>query len=222
LSTESSGGPDGSCTSDAQCDDANDCTADSCIAGGDAEVSLGQCVHEAAAPGTECGDLPPAIESCAVGCADAASAVFPVATPLGQSQLPADCSSGFEMNRPGKKVFTIAAPGGSAARTLEVDIATYTAPDHIRISGIDQNGSEYTLVENCSMRTATYGDPTGDGCARPPDETIRRYSVELKAGTTSLTFDMTGACTPTYLRVLGLCDFDIAPFFTGCRFRLIP
>lgn len=219
---ESSGGPDGSCASDADCDDADACTTDTCVAGGDAEVSLGQCEHEPSSAGSECGDLPPPVESCAPGCADPASAVFPPAISLAASKLPASCASGFEMNRPAKEVFTIEAPGGSAARTLEVEIATYTAPDHIRISGIDQNGAEYTLVENCSMRTATYADPTGDGCSRPPDETIRQYAVELKAGTKSLTFDMTGACTPTYLRVLGLCDFDVAPFFSGCRFRLIP
>jgi len=218
-STESSGGPDGSCTSDVDCDDADACTIDTCVAGADAEVSIGQCEHQSA--GSECGELPPAVESCEPGCADKASAVFPPATPLGPSQLPASCSSGFEMNRT-KDVFTIEAPGGSAARTLEVEIATYTAPDHIRISGIDKNGVEYPLVENCSMRTATYADPTGDGCSRPPDETIRRYTVNLEAGTKSLTFDTSGACTPTYLRVLGLCDFEVTPFFPGCQFRLLP
>ncbi len=46
--------------------------------------------------------------------------------------------------------------------------------------------------------------------------------MSITAGTKSLSFDMTGACTPTYLRVLGLCDFDVTPFFPGCQFRLIP
>ena len=33
---------------------------------------------------------------------------------------------------------------------------------------------------------------------------------------------MTGACTPTYMRVLGLCDFEVPTFFPGCGFRSIP
>jgi hypothetical protein len=217
----SNGGSEGSCSSDAECDDGDACTTDACAESSDGEFSAGQCTHELV-QGSDCDELPPAVESCQAGCADAASAVFPAATPIEASKLPAACANGFEMNRPPQQVFTIEAPGGSADRTLEIDIATYTAPDHIRISGVDQNGVEYTLLENCSMRTATYADPTGDGCSRPPDETIRQYTVQLKAGTKSLSFDMGGACTPTYMRVMGLCDFDITPFFSGCRFRVLP
>jgi hypothetical protein len=95
------------------------------------------------------------------------------------------------------------------------------APDHLRITGVDASDNEYTLVDTCSLQTATYPDPT-DGCTRPPDDSIRQFKATVEAGTTSLTFDYTGACTPNYMRVLGLCDFAVTPFFPGCQFRLIP
>jgi len=118
---------------------------------------------------------------------------------------------------------TAISPNGSSAAALNIEIATYEEPDHIRITGVDANGVEYTVVDTCSMQTATYMDPTKGGCIRPPDDSIRQYQVNLKAGTKSLTFDVSGGCTPWYLQVLGLCEFTFtAPKNAGCRFRTIP
>jgi len=165
------------------------------------------------------------VEMCPAGCAGPSS-TFPPAVPLTPPDLPASCSGGFETNTPPTQAFTVQAisPDGAAARTLDVDIATYKAPDHLRITGVDASGNEYTLLETCSLQTATYGDPTSasGSCTRPPDDSIRQFKATVEAGTRSLTFDYTGACTPTYTRVLGLCDFAVTTFFPGCKFRLIP
>lgn len=207
-----------SCMTDADCDDGDPCTQDACLLTGSNELTQGTCTH--ASNGT-C--LPPPVEMCAPGCAGEANKVFPAAAPLASPGLPADCSGGFELNNPPQGTYTIdsIAPGGSAARTLDVQIATYLAPDHIRITGIDASNAEYAIVDTCSIQTASYSDPT-NGCTRPPEDSIRQYEVSLKAGTKSLEVDVSGACTPIYLRVLGLCDFTVTPFFAGCRFRTIP
>ena len=235
-----------SCSSDAQCDDGNACTTDTCaLPRGDGATP--HCVHEPAPAGTACDDgnpctmgdactadgacvgtpngtfLPPPVDTtCQPGCASG-TPDFPPATPLASPGLPASCSGGFEMNNAPVQAFTVTStsPSGAAARTLDIDIATYKAPDHIRITAVDASGAVYALVDTCHLQTAAFSDPT-DGCTRPPDDTIRQYQLNITAGTTSVTFDMTGACTPTYLRVLGLCDFTVTPFFSGCGFRLIP
>ena len=235
----------GTCFSDGECNDDNVCTVDTCVF--DNGDGAGDCSHVPAPAGTACDDgnsctstdvcdgqgkcvgmandtcLPPAVDpTCEPGCASG-TPDFPAAIALVPPGLPSSCSSGFEMNTPPESTFTLESksPGGAEARSIDVEIATYKAPDHITITGIDGSGATYTLVDLCHLQTATYGDPT-DGCTRPPDDSIRQYTVSLKAGTTSLTVDMTGACTPTYVRVLGLCDFDVTPLFSGCGFRAIP
>jgi hypothetical protein len=147
---------------------------------------------------------------------------YPPAVPLQPPGVPPGCSNGFEENNTqGSFVATALWPAGAHEITLDVDIATYKAPDHVRITGVDATDATYVLLDLCDLRTALYSDPT-NGCTRPPDDSIRQYQVEVKAGTKSLTFDSSGACTPFYVRVLGLCDFVVVPPVTGCGFRLIP
>jgi hypothetical protein len=162
-----------------------------------------------------------AIEPCPVGCA-MGTPTFPPAVHLLPPELPLDCLGGFEENNTeGSFVATALSPAGAHTITLDVEIATYKAPDHVRITGVDATDATYVLVDLCDLRTALYSDPT-NGCTRPPEDSIRQYLVEVTEGTKSLTFDTTGACTPFYLRVLGLCDFQVAPPVPGCGFRLIP
>jgi hypothetical protein len=159
-------------------------------------------------------------------CADACGTVtqkYPAAVPIVPPNLPSACRNGFELNNPqAQQTFTLTStsPSGSQARDLDIEIATYLAPDHIRITGRDSSGHEFSIVETCSMQTANYSDPT-NGCSRPPDDSIRQYFGKLPAGTKSITVDVTGACTPIYLKMLGLCDFNIQPFYAGCGFRLL-
>ncbi len=234
------------CFDDAGCDDGNPCTIDTCL-GAAGSADGGRCVHTMVPAGAACDDgnpctvgdactadgacvgmpnkacfMPPVDDTCQAGCASG-TPDFPAAMPLVPPGLPPSCSGGFEMNNPPQQIFTLqsSSPGGAQAGTLDIEIATYKAPDHIRITAVDATGTEEPLVVTCHLQTSTYSDPT-NGCARPPDDSIRQYEVTIPAGTRSLRFDMTGACTPTYMRVLGLCDFTISPFFTGCGFRSIP
>jgi hypothetical protein len=138
---------------------------------------------------------------------DAPQLLVPKWTPLAPT-VPDDCLVGFEMNRLEQHVHTLQSAAGSRAITLEVDIATYTASDAIRISAVDGNGNATILIDTCRMRTAEYGDPTG-GTTRPPEDSIRDFRTNLPAGTKQLVIDNTNASTPTYVRVLGLCDFSM-------------
>jgi len=135
--------------------------------------------------------------------------LVPKWTPLAPT-VPNDCLRGFEMNRLEQYAHTITSAAGSRAITLEVDIATYTAADSIRISALDGSGNETILIDTCRMRTAEYADPTG-GTTRPPEDSIRDFRVALPAGSKQLKVDNTNASTPTYIRILGLCDFNILP-----------
>lgn len=144
----------------------------------------------------------------ACGTSDA-GVLFPPAVALPDS-VPADCLRGFEMNNfHGTWSTDSLTLAGSRAIELEVDVATYQAPDDIRISGT-VNGAERDLFATCRMQTSTYGDRTG-GLIRPQDDCIREFRLDLPTGTTRLTFDFSNATTPTYIRVLGLCDFDLQP-----------
>jgi hypothetical protein len=69
-----------------------------------------------------------------------------------------------------------------------------------------------------NIRTAEYADPT-DGKTRPPDDSIRQYEIKVVPGTKSLTFDSSKTTTPWYMRVLGLCDYDVKPGPSECAWR---
>jgi hypothetical protein len=159
---------------------------------------------------------------CPAGCA-LGNAAYPPPVALTTPNLPPNCAGGFEMNNSELASFTAHAisPSGAKGGNLDVQIATYLAPDHLRITGVDASNNTYTIVDTCSMQTAMYPDPT-DGCHRPPDDSIRQYQVTVKPGTKSLSFDVSGGCTPHYLRVLGLCDFTWTPPITTCHYRPIP
>ena len=229
------------CRTDKDCDDGDPCTKDGCeILSGefggvcghqpicDAGPPTDSAAHQDSAadaptpptPSPPDSGLPPPVESCPAGCSVKSS--FPAATPL-VTTVPSTCTAGFELNNPtggGVYTFKSKALGGSGASPLEIHFATYLVPDHFIVSGITAAG-EYKLFDTCTVQTASYSDPT-DGCHRPPDETLRQYKVTLKAGTTGIKVDVSGVCSPAYLRIRGLCEFTIAPFFSGCGFSLVP
>jgi hypothetical protein len=227
----------GACQTDAECDDGDECTVDVCERAEDVEFSTGLCGHTATTGPAACrGDkktpdggttkpppdttLPPAVDSCEAGCV-ASKKTFPAAVAL-VSTAPATCTAGFEINNPKSgSTYTVKRIKGTAAVPIEVQFATYVAPDHIKLVAITAKG-EVPVVDTCTVQTATYADPTKGGCTRPPDETLRQYAVTLPAGTTALRADFTGVCSPIYLRVRGLCDFAITPFTTDCKFRTVP
>ena len=122
---------------------------------------------------------------------------------------PNDCRTGVEFNNfYGKFSLAASSAEGSRSLTLEVDIATYRAPDRVRIVAITADGSERVIVDSCRLSTAKYTDPTG-GTRRPPDDSLRYFHAPIPKGTKELSFDYGGTTSPTYIRVIGLCDFNV-------------
>ena len=206
------------CLTDQECSDGDPCTEDTCSADGEfsecAHADIPQCSGDPTAP----------IDSSCDDGAQAAAAVWVPYSPLVTPNLPADCNGGFEWQSGLAKgctttySMTSGGPCGSEARTLYVDIATYTAGDWLRITAVGADDKPYLLLDTCRIRTADYVDPT-NGNTRPPDDSIRQFEIQVKAGTKSLTFDSTNAFTPWYMRVLGVCDFAPLPDPGTCAWR---
>lgn len=158
--------------------------------------------------------LPPNVDlSCSV---TNAPVVFPPENPLVET-VPASCLSGFEMNNfqitKNSTTSTYTITSSSAAGTigstpLEVDLATYAAPNFLIINST-ASGVSTQLLDQCQLQTADYSDPTL-GAQRPPEDSIRHFSLTLPPGTQSITFTLDNS-TPYYVRVLGLCDFNVGP-----------
>lgn len=147
---------------------------------------------------------------------DSQLGVSPKGAPLPPT-VPAECHGGFEFNNLESAGFSIDATPAEGARAvqLEVDVATYTAGDRMSIRAVLADGKERLIFDTCRLRTWILPDPTG-GKVRPPEVTIRDFRPRLPKGTKKLKFDFTGAKTPTYMHVRGLCDFNrTAAFYAG-------
>jgi hypothetical protein len=189
---KSPGGPvavDGSCSSN------SDCAAGTHCSGGE----LGTCTADGA-----CENDP-----------NNPNTVFPPKWPPLPPTVPESCRSGFEMNgpyefipEPSYEIFTRDTTAGSQDLTLELDLATYQAPDGLEIDAERTNGERYVLFDSCMLQTSDYPDPT-DQQSRPPEDSIRDFRIHLKEGTVKLHFNFSRATTPMYIKVTGLCDFDI-------------
>jgi hypothetical protein len=166
--------------------------------------------------------LPPIDPQCTPGAFNLPD--FPPYTPLAPPDVPATCSNGFEIGDASiGSTYTLDAKtaAGAAAIVLDVDFATYLQADAVVITGTDASGSTYTLLDTCRLQTSTSGDPTG-GRSRPPDQTIRQFRIQVKPGTTKLTFDFTGVVSPMYIQVLGLCDFNVTTFSSATWWQAVP
>jgi hypothetical protein len=197
----------GSCTTNAQCNDGDPNTTDTCIiTDPGSEVPTGTCVHTTCDGGVNC-----AVDS-TCNLADAGS-VYPPYVPLYAPDVPATCANGFEIcDAEGAPVYTIHAltPSGSRALTLDLDFATYLAPDGLLITGIDGDCQEYVLFDSCRLQTADESESDyTNGMERPSDIAIRQFHLTLRQGTSQLTFDFSRVVSPMYFQILGLCDFSL-------------
>lgn len=199
------------CSSDSQCDDGDPATTDTCQLTAQGEFPVGTCLHAGCDGGPSC-----AMQAVDPTCASDQSreVVYPPFVPLSAPDVPADCANGFELVDPTSRLIYVLrsrTPTGSRAIMLDVDFATYTAPDGLLITGIDGTCSQYTLFNSCVLKTAD--QPEGayrkGKSLRPSDVAIRQFHAAVRAGTTELTLDFSRVGTPIYLRVLGLCDFEI-------------
>jgi len=127
--------------------------------------------------------------------------------------LPDSCLKGIEINDQAfatPLTFNSLDPLGSQDRTLELDYATYLAPNNMKITGVNADGSTYLLFNSCVLQTWLLGNPsTTYPRVRPCEGSIRDFRLHLKGGTTALIFEPTSD-SPYYIRVLGLCDFDLS------------
>ena len=160
------------------------------------------------------------------GCTDrdASQASYPPYVPLAPPDVPANCTSGFEIGdatRGSAYAIYATSTAGAADIVLDVDFATYLQPDRLVVTGTDASGATRTLLDTCRIQTSDKGDPTG-GVARPPDQTIRQFRAHVIQGTIMLTFDFAGVVSPMYVQVRGLCDFYVAPFITATWWQAVP
>lgn len=124
--------------------------------------------------------------------------------------LPDSCVLGFELNSPlPEKLLSYQSLDflGSKERILEFDYASYLPPSAIRITGTRLNGERYVLFESCSVRSEIA--PAGSKKSRPCETHIRNYRLLLKSNTVKLQFEAVKN-TPFYVRLLGLCDFNLS------------
>jgi hypothetical protein len=177
-------------------------------------------------PSEEDADQPDVLRAidpeCANGATKSTETVFPPFLNLVDPVLPSDCTAGFEMNNLRQSSIVVQSASGSRSIDLAIDIATYRAPDDIRVVAVNGSGQQKLLLHTCRMQTWDQSDPT-DGSYRPVDETIRQFHVRLPAGTKSLHVDNSLASTPTYIRIKGLCDFSLSSPSQnlGARWRVV-
>lgn len=217
------GGPTASeCVTIADCDDGNAMTTDACVTlnpGKEFETSV--CVHTACT-GTDC-TTQSVDPTCAQGAMDV---VYPPFVPIVPPTVPANCANGFELTDAlGAMNYVLKSKtaAGSQGMTLNLDFATYTAPDGLIITGSDGKCPPYVLFESCRLKTADKPfSAYGNGMERPADIALRQFNLELRPGTTELTFDFSKVESPMYVRVLGLCDFNVTPAAGVAWFSLVP
>lgn len=130
--------------------------------------------------------------------------ITPPNGPLAKT-APDDCRTGIEFNRLMGSSFNLNSATGSRAIELEIDVASYTAPDRMRLIADNK-----LILDTCRLRTSKIPDPT-NGKKRPPEDTIRFFRVKIAKGTKTIRFAFGEAKSPTYMRVVGLCDFELSP-----------
>jgi hypothetical protein len=178
-------------------------------------------------PGSDAGMPEPSVDPVCEGTCpfDRIASVFPPFVALLPDDVPATCHNGFQLGGAsggcGVSVYTIHSTRAGGARdiTLDVDFATYLVPDGVTVTGVDATGVTYTLMATCRLQTY---DHAGPSTMRPLDATIRQFRLHLRPGTTQLTFDFGPVTSPMYMRVVGLCDFDVTQFTHAAWWEAVP
>ena len=210
------------CQSDADCNDGNPATTDVCQMMSGGEFPTGTCLHIACDGGLNC-----AMQAIDPGCSGKdAGVVYPPFVPLTPPDVPASCANGFQLaDALGAPLYVIHSMTAAGARaiTLDLDFATYTAPDGLLITAVDSSCRQYALFDSCRLKTADQGENAyTNGKHRPSDPAIRQYHLALRPGTTQITFDFSRVVSPMYVQVLGLCDFTLPPAQGVGWFALVP
>jgi len=94
------------------------------------------------------------------------------------------------------------------AQQVTVSLATYEGADDIRVSAF-VGGAWADILAPGRISTWTNGDPT-DGTVPPPANTIRTLTALIPQGAEKVKLDASRARTQFYLKVSGLCGFNVA------------
>ncbi len=207
------------CQKDSDCADGATCI----ISNPGSEVPTGICTQVQCDGGASC-SMQAVDPTCSV--ADAA-VQYPPYVPLYPPDVPSTCANGFEVcDALGAPLYVIhsTSPAGSQGLTLDLDFATYVAPDGLLITGVEGAcNNPYVLFDSCRISTASESESTyTNGMERPQDVAIRQFHLTLLPGTTQLTFDFSRVVSPMYFQILGLCDFTLPPTPDVGWFSLVP
>jgi hypothetical protein len=193
----------------ADCDDGDPSTVDTCVLMTSGEFPAGTCLHSGCDGGLAC--VTQAVDPTCLN--PDAGVFYPPFVTLHPPDVPTSCSNGFQLGNAKstfKYVIDAKTKTGSQALVLDLDFATYEAPDGMEITGVDGNCKQYTLFDSCDLQTSDQVQSAyTDGTHRPTDIAIRQYHLALRPGTSQLTFDFSRVTSPMYVEVLGLCDFDV-------------
>jgi hypothetical protein len=197
------------CASNTDCDDGDPATVDTCVLVTSGEFPAGTCLHSGCDGGLAC--VTQAVDPTCLN--PDAGTFYPPFVPLYAPDVPTSCANGFQLGN-ASSTFTYVigskTTAGSRALALDLDFATYEAPDGMQITGVDGSCKEYTLFDSCDLQTSDKGQAAyTDGTHRPSDVAIRQYHLALRPGTSQLTFNFSRVNSPMYVQVLGLCDFDL-------------
>ncbi len=94
------------------------------------------------------------------------------------------------------------------AQQVTVSLATYEGADDIRLSAY-VSGAWADIFAPGKISTWTNGDPT-NGTTPPPASTIRTFTAMIPQGAEKVKLDASRARTQFYLKVSGLCGFNVA------------
>ena len=142
------------------------------------------------------------------------------------------CDTGFELWNGATQDFTIQSnlPAGTVSdRIVELDFATYRAPNALTVYGTRKDGSRYLIFDSCLMSTSPYAEgkalglsphPVINGKKRPVEESIRYFQLRIEAGTVALSFHQKGN-TPFYIRMNQLCEFGASMKPKGAKGKFL-
>jgi hypothetical protein len=139
------------------------------------------------------------------------SSTFIPFVPLVTPNVPATCSNGIELNNLYASVYQLNANAPTPIRQAWIDYGTYEVPDSLSISSINGAGVKTEIFNKSKISTHANPYTTVN---RPPDDRLRQAQLIIPAGTVKLEFNFSRACSPFYIRLQGLCDFN--------RSKLIP
>lgn len=96
-------------------------------------------------------------------------------------------------------------------QVIELDYASYLEPDDLEIRAFNVKGDSTVLFRQCRISTGPLveNEYMKTPFTRPADESIRDFRIVIPTGTSRLQIKPLKSESPFYIRMKGLCNFDI-------------